>query len=110
MAIEFQGRTIATDDEGYLTERRDWSPKLRDFMAQQMGLTLTAEHLIIIDMVQHYYDQYADTPPIRGLIKLLRQQGHAQLADSIKLAVLFPEGAAKSAAKLAGLPKPVKCI
>ena len=110
MAWEFAGRTIATDDEGYLKERSDWSPELRDFMAAQMGLTLTPEHLTIIAMVQRYYDEYETTPPIRGLIKLLRQEGHEELADSIKLAILVPEGAAKSAAKLAGLPKPVKCI
>lgn len=110
MAWEFAGRTIATDDEGYLKERSDWSPELRDFMAAQMGLTLTPEHLTIIAMVQRYYDEYETTPPIRGLIKLLSQEGHEELADSIKLAILFPEGAAKSAAKLAGLPKPVKCI
>ena len=110
MALEFAGRTIATDDEGYLQERSDWSPELRDFMAQKMGLTLTSEHLTIIAMVQRYYDEYEPTPPMRGIIKLLRQAGHAELADSIKLASLFPDGAAKSAAKLAGLPKPVKCI
>lgn len=110
MAIEFEGRTIATDAEGYLKERSDWSPKLQAFMAKSMGLELTAAHLTVIAMVQRYYDEYETTPPIRGLIKLLRQEGHPELADSIKLAVLFPDGAAKSAAKLAGLPKPIKCI
>ncbi len=110
MAFEFAGRTIATDAEGYLEHRADWSPELRDALAQSMGLSLTAEHLTVIATVQRYYDEYETTPPMRGLIKLLRQEGHAELADSVKLAVLFPDGAAKSAAKLAGLPKPVKCI
>ncbi|WP_317383979.1 TusE/DsrC/DsvC family sulfur relay protein [Anaerobiospirillum succiniciproducens] len=43
-------------------------------------------------------------------MQLLKKQGHTELASSVKLARLFPDGAAKCAAKLAGLPKPAKCI
>lgn len=108
--INFQGRLIPTDEEGYLLNPQDYSDQLRDFMAQEMGLTLTDEHIIIINMVRSYYQQFDTTPPMRGLIKLLQKEGFEQLASSVKLARLFPDGAAKSAAKLAGLPKPAKCI
>ncbi|MBU3844797.1 MAG: TusE/DsrC/DsvC family sulfur relay protein [Candidatus Anaerobiospirillum pullicola] len=110
MALEFNGRSIETDAEGYLLHVEDYSDELRDFIAQQMGLVLTAEHLVVIATVRKYYEEYATTPPMRGLIKLLQQSGYDDLASSVKLARLFPDGAAKSAAKLAGLPKPVKCI
>lgn len=110
MAIEFDGRVIETDDEGYLTHMEDYSPALRDFMAKKMGLALTSEHIFIIETVQKYYNEYNTTPPMRGLIKLLQRSEYSDLASSVKLARLFPDGAAKSAAKLAGLPKPVKCI
>lgn len=110
MAIEFSGKTIATDDEGYLLDVADWTEELRDFMAQSMGLTLTPQHLLVIAMVREYYQTYNTTPPMRGLIKLLKAAGHTDLASSVALARLFPDGAAKSAAKLAGLPKPAKCI
>lgn len=108
--IHFNGRDIETDDEGYLTNLSDYSEELRDYMAQQMGLELTEEHLLIINNVREYYEEYDTTPPIRGLIQLLKKQGHTDLASSVKLARLFPDGAAKCAAKLAGLPKPAKCI
>ncbi len=110
MSFIYLGREISTDDEGYLLQAADWTPELMEELARQMALTLTSQHRVIIDTVRAYYAQYATTPPMRGLIKLLKQQGHAELADSITLASLFPEGAAKSAAKLAGLPKPVHCI
>lgn len=110
MAFEFAGRTIETDDEGYLLHLEDYSPQLRDFMAKEMGIEITPDHIIIIDTVRAYYNQYETTPPMRGLIKLLQSEGHGELASSVKLARLFPDGAAKCAAKLAGLPKPVKCI
>lgn len=110
MSIEFEGKSIPTDDEGYLLNVADWTPQLRDFMANQMGLTLTDAHLLVLDIVREYYQKYDTTPPMRGLIKLLKTAGHTDLASSVALARLFPEGAAKCAAKLAGLPKPVKCI
>ncbi len=108
--MEFEGRQIEVDDEGYLLHPEDYSEALRDFMAAKSGLSLTAEHIVIIDTVRSYYQQYASTPPVRGLIKLLQKEGHEELANSRKLAVLFPDGAAKCAALLAGLPKPARCI
>jgi len=81
-----------------------------NYMANQDSLELTQEHILIIKAVKNYYEEYATTPAIRILIKYLKTSGHEDLASSIKLAVLFPDGAAKSAAKYAGLPKPVKCI
>ena len=85
-------------------------PERLQELARQMNLSLTEPHLTIINTVRSYYAEYAAAPPMRGLIQLLKKQGHAGLADSITLASLFPDGAAKSAAKLAGLPKPVHCI
>ena len=108
--IEFEGKQIPTDDEGYLLSLNDYSEGLRDHIASLMGLELTTEHLVIIAMVRKYYEEFDTTPPIRGLIKLLQKEGHEELASSVKLARLFPDGAAKCAAKLAGLPKPAKCI
>lgn len=110
MSFNFNGREILTDSEGYLKNREDWTEELMTFMAQNDGLELTEDHILIIKAVKKYYEEYATTPAIRILIKYLKTSGHEALASSIRLAVLFPDGAAKSAAKYAGLPKPVKCI
>ncbi len=109
MSFFHNGREILTDNEGFLKNKEDWSVELMEYMAKQDNLTLTLEHKLVIETVQHYYEEYATTPPIRGLITLLKKQGHPEL-NSIALAVLFPEGAAKTAARYAGLPKPAKCI
>ncbi len=110
MSIEFHGCVIETDDEGYLLNRDEWSEELMEYMASQKNLTLTFEHKLIINTVRQYFEQYATTPAMRNLIALLKKKGHADIASSVKLARLFPDGAAKTAAYLAGLPKPVKCI
>lgn len=109
MSLIYKGREISTDAEGYLLNKDDWSEELMVHMASLENLELNAEHLLVINTVRRYFEEYATTPPIRGLIALLKKEGHAELG-SIALAKLFPDGAAKTAAKLAGLPKPVKCI
>lgn len=110
MSFTFKERIISTDAEGYLSNKDDWSEDLMYHMAKLERLTLSQSHLTVIHMVRKYYAEYATTPPIRGLIALLKKEGLTELANSIALAKLFPDGAAKTAAKLAGLPKPVKCI
>ncbi|MBE6422752.1 TusE/DsrC/DsvC family sulfur relay protein [Succinivibrio dextrinosolvens] len=110
MSFTFNGREILTDSEGYLKNAEDWDESLMRFMAKNDGLDLTDDHILIIKAVKNYFEEYATTPAIRILIKYLKTSGHEELASSIRLAVLFPDGAAKSAAKYAGLPKPVKCI
>lgn len=109
MAYELNGRLIKTDDEGYLLDKDEWSEDLMQLIAGHEDLQLTTDHLLVINTVRRYYEEYASTPAIRALITLLKKEGHEDF-NSIRLAVLFPKGAAKTAAKLAGLPKPVKCI
>ena len=110
MSFTFNGREILTDEEGFLKNQNDWSLELMEEMSRKDGLVLNEDHRIIIRAVKDYFEEYATTPAIRVLIKYLKTTGHADLASSITLAKLFPAGAAKSAAKYAGLPKPVKCV
>ena len=110
MSLIFNGREILTDSEGFLVNSSDWSEDLMRQMAQADGIILDDRHLLIIAKVREYYQNYATTPAIRVLIQFLKVSGHQELASSLVLARLFPDGAAKSAAKYAGLPKPVKCV
>ncbi|WP_317383552.1 TusE/DsrC/DsvC family sulfur relay protein, partial [Anaerobiospirillum succiniciproducens] len=57
----FDGREIETDDEGYLLNLDDYSDELRDFMASEMDLELTDEHMVIINTVREYYKEYDTT-------------------------------------------------
>ena len=51
-----------------------------------------------------------DAPAIRALVKAMEKQYGPEKGNSRYLYKLFPEGPAKQATKIAGLPKPVKCI
>ena len=43
MAIEIEGKTLETDEEGYLVNLKDWVPAVADAMAKEDDLELTDE-------------------------------------------------------------------
>lgn len=98
-----------TDTEGYLLNLADWSPDWAINTAQADGLRLTTDHWNVINFVRDYYNEYQSSPAIRALIKAMKPS-FGDNANSIYLQSLFPKGAAKQIAKIAGLPKPAKCI
>lgn len=79
-------------------------------LAEQENITLTEEHLEIIRFVRAFYLEFNTSPAIRMLVKAVSQQFGEDKGNSRYLYRLFPKGPAKQATKLAGLPKPVKCI
>ncbi|MNN99777.1 Sulfurtransferase TusE [compost metagenome] len=64
----------------------------------------------MINFVRDFYLQYKKSPAIRALTKAMKQEFGEEKANSRYLYRLFPEGPAKQATKLAGLPKPARCI
>lgn len=110
MGFLYKDKEYVTDSEGFLQDESLWNDDLMHYMASLDNLNLTQNHILVIKLVRKYYEEFATTPPIRSLITYLKQQGYSDIANSIALAKLFPLGAAKSAAKYAGLKKPVKCI
>lgn len=108
--FEFEGRPIETDAQGYLKHHQDWQPDMVGLLAEQEGITLTAEHWEVIHFVRHFYLTYNTSPAIRALVKAMAKELGEDKGNSRYLYRLFPKGPAKQATKLAGLPKPVKCI
>ncbi len=101
---------IRRDKEGYLRHLEDWSPTVANEIAFEETIELTDQHWQILQFVRGFYQEYDTTPPIRVLVKSLRQTYGDGIGNSIYLHKLFPKGPAKQACKIAGLPKPIKCI
>lgn len=108
--LKFNEQIIETDEHGYLKDINVWNESLAAYIADQEGLNLTEEHWLIIKFVRHFYYQYNTSPAIRMLVKALTQEYGEEKGNSRYLYRLFPGGPAKQACKIAGLPKPVKCI
>jgi len=105
-----EDKTINTDKQGYLQNLIDWSEQIAKIIAANEKLDLTAEHWEIIYFLRNFYQEFQTTPPIRILVKEIEKRFGAEKGNSVYLHQLFPGGPAKQGCKIAGLPKPVKCI
>ncbi|KXO14194.1 tRNA 2-thiouridine synthesizing protein E [Moritella sp. JT01] len=101
---------IATDKLGYLLNSSDWSEALAPIIAEQEGISLSPPHWEVVHFVRNFYLEYNTSPAIRALVKAMAKKLGADKGNSIYLYKLFPKGPAKQATKIAGLPKPAKCL
>ncbi|EGK5252324.1 sulfurtransferase TusE [Salmonella enterica] len=106
----FEGKEISTDSEGYLKETTQWSEALAVAIAANEGIELSAEHWEVVGFVREFYLEFNTSPAIRMLVKAMANKFGEEKGNSRYLYRLFPKGPAKQATKIAGLPKPVKCI
>lgn len=109
-SFEFNQQRIATDQEGYLLNVQDWRPEMVNIMAQKENIELTEAHWEVVNFVRDFYLEFNTSPAIRPLVKAMGLKFGAEKANSRYLYRLFPKGPAKQATKLAGLPKPAKCL
>ena len=106
----FEGNEIETDSEGYLKVTTQWSEAMAEVIAAQEGITLAVEHWEVVRFVREFYLEFNTSPAIRMLVKAMANKFGEEKGNSRYLYRLFPKGPAKQATKIAGLPKPVKCI
>ncbi|WP_122435205.1 TusE/DsrC/DsvC family sulfur relay protein [Pseudomonas viridiflava] len=104
------GRTLELDKDGFLTDLNDWSMDIAHALAGEEGLTLTPEHVEILELLRGFYAEFQLSPATRPLIKYTALKLGAEKGNSMHLNRLFNGTPAKLAAKLAGLPKPTNCI
>ena len=100
---------IETDPLGYLLDVNQWNQDVALAIAEKENLQLTEAHWEVIHFVRDFYKEYKTSPAIRMLVKAMAQKLGEDKGNSRYLQRLFPDGPAKQATKLAGLPKPAKC-
>ncbi|MBS0032818.1 TusE/DsrC/DsvC family sulfur relay protein [Candidatus Palibaumannia cicadellinicola] len=101
---------IATDIKGYLIRASDWSEALGVEIARREKIELREEHWQVIYFMRSFYYEFNISPTVRMLVKSMEQKYGKNKGNSTYLFNLFPQGPAKQAAKIAGLPQPVKCL
>ncbi len=110
MAIEVNGKSLETDEEGYLINLSDWDEDVAQVLAQSENVALTDAHWEVINFLREYYNEYQIAPAVRVLTKAIGKKLGPEKGNSKYLYELFPYGPAKQACKIAGLPKPTGCI
>ncbi|MGV3000920.1 TusE/DsrC/DsvC family sulfur relay protein [Vibrio sp. E150_018] len=107
---QYNDKTIETDKEGYLLNHTDWQEDLVPMIAEQEGIELTDAHWEVILFVRNFYLEFNTSPAVRMLVKAMAKEHGPEKGNSKYLFTLFRKGPAKQATKLAGLPKPAKCL
>ena len=108
--IEVNGKSLETDEEGYLSNLSDWEEGTATAMAQAEDIDLSDDHWEIINFLREYYESYQVAPAVRILTKAVGKKLGKDKGNSKYLYQLFPYGPGKQACKFAGLPKPTGCV
>lgn len=100
---------IQTDKNGYLTDSSQWNEEIAIQIAALENIEMTEDHWQVVRYVRQFYQEFNTSPSIRPLVKYLKKVLDEDKSNSLYLQILFPEGPAKQATKIAGLPKPARC-
>ncbi|MGO2509117.1 MAG: TusE/DsrC/DsvC family sulfur relay protein [Vibrio hibernica] len=106
----FKQQIIETDTEGYLLDHTQWCKELVPLLAESENIELTDAHWEVILFVRNFYLEFKTSPAVRMLVKAMEKAHGPEKGSSKYLFKLFKKGPAKQATKLAGLPKPAKCL
>lgn len=98
------------DAAGYLLDSSHWNRGFAERTARAEGLDLTDAHWQVIEFLRDYHRRYQLSPPMRVLVKAIAPLLGEPKASSRRLYQLFPDGPARQACKIAGLPKPESCL
>jgi tRNA 2-thiouridine synthesizing protein E len=102
--VNVHGRAVATDSEGYLLDRSDWSEDFAHALAREEGLVLTDAHWEVIRYLQAYYQEHGVQAQVRVMIKHFTQLWGARRGSNHHLHDMFPVGGPqKQGNRLAGL-------
>lgn len=99
-----------TDKNGFLIDLSLWDKNFAEITAKNENIELAEAHWEVIFFLREFYQEYHTAPAIRALVKALKLRFGDTKGTSIYLQSLFPESPALQAAKIAGLPKPARCI
>jgi tRNA 2-thiouridine synthesizing protein E len=107
--LEFQGKIILLDEDGYLVNGADWSAELTVHLASNEGLALTEDHWQVIRFVREYYLQFKGAPMAKIIVKRLNKKLGTEHFTIKGLFALFPESPLRRACRYAGVPQPAQC-
>ena len=105
MALEVNGKSIATTDDGYLEDVNDWNQEVAQAIADADELPMTDRHW---DVVKYLRDEHMNNngaePNERGIMKAMGKVWGEKVSSKI-MYEMFPTMPSKQGRKIAGLPK-----
>jgi dissimilatory sulfite reductase related protein len=95
---------IDLDERGYMADPDQWNDKVAGVLAEDEGIAeLTEDHWVVIDFLRDFQEENGAAPMVRVLC-------HGTGFSLQRIYELFEKGPAKSACRIAGLPRPDSCV
>ena len=95
--------SVEFDQDGYMSDPHAWNPEIGEAIAESLGIALTDRHWVVINFARQEFDANGEAPTLRRITKRTD-------VNTKEIYALFPDGPAKTAAKISGLEKPTGCI
>lgn len=95
-------KSIAVNEEGYLTEFSQWNNEVGTALAVESNIAMTPRHWEVIGYLQ---TEFKNNQALS-----IRKIGKSGVVDIKEFYQLFPNAPLKTASKIAGIPKPVSCL
>ena len=104
MALEVNGKTIETDDNGNLVNVNDWDEDVAKALAAAEGIELTDAHWEVLKYLREEYLENGGNQPMERVI--LKDMGKrlGKKVSSKDMYKLFPLAPSKQGNRIAGLP------
>ncbi len=104
MAIEVNGRTIETDDNGNLVNYQDWDRDVAQALATIEAIELTQEHWDVLEYLRDEFQNNNGNQPMERQINKDMGKRWGKTVSSKDLYKLFPLAPSKQGNRVAGLP------
>jgi len=102
--VDVDGEPVATDSEGYLVDRSQWSEAFARALARTEGLELTPAHWEVIRYLREHFEAHGVQPQVRVMIRHFTGRWGPALGSNHHLHEMFPRGGPqKQGNRLAGL-------
>ncbi|MBD3642420.1 MAG: TusE/DsrC/DsvC family sulfur relay protein [Marinobacter sp.] len=99
------------NNEGFLEDASAWTPQVAETIAAEDAIELSDNHWEIIEFLRDFYKEHEVSPPSNRLfVKAVKEAFGEEKGNSIYLMQLFPGTPAKTACRIAGLPRPTNCL
>lgn len=96
------GKTIHVNEEGFMTDFKEWDNVIGEALASENEISLSPRHWEVLNYLQ---TEFKNEVPLS-----IRKIGKSGVVDIKEFYQLFPKAPLKTATKIAGIPKPASCI
>ncbi|EON92630.1 DsrC-like protein [Marinobacter lipolyticus SM19] len=102
---------VIRNNEGFLEDASAWTTDIAREIASEDAIDLSENHWEIIMFLRDFYNEHEISPPSNRLfVKAVKEAFGEAKGNSIYLMQLFPGTPAKTACRIAGLPRPTNCL